>query len=259
MLHLVDAIATGEALIVLRVDDLAFELLRVLASWEEAPTYQMTEETFVTNTLADPLLGKGYGHSDESSDEIRVAIERAWKRLITKGLIVKDTLFAGAAVYKISKKGREMLSHPPEPRPRSTWDLPKEALHETIRQDVWAAYGRGDFETAVVNAMKAVEISVRNAGGYAATDLGADLMRKAFDPNENTADDRGRLTDLGQPKAEREAVAHLFAGAIGAYKNPGSHRRVTFDGPDEVSEILLLASHLLRIANRRAAVRAETP
>ena len=56
-------------------------------------------------------------------------------------------------------------------------------------------------------------------------------MRKAFDPKA------GPLTDTDSDKAEREARAHFFAGAIGSYKNPHSHRKVGLDDPDEAAEI----------------------
>jgi hypothetical protein len=52
------------------------------------------------------------------------------------------------------------------------------------------------------------------------SDIGVALMRKAFDKST------GPLTDMSNPEAEREALAHLFAGAIGSYKNPHSHRTV---------------------------------
>jgi uncharacterized protein (TIGR02391 family) len=55
-------------------------------------------------------------------------------------------------------------------------------LHPTIREDVWALYHRGKYDTAVLEAMKAVEVSVRAAAGLTAKDIGAPLMRKAFDP-----------------------------------------------------------------------------
>jgi len=41
--------------------------------------------------------------------------------------------------------------------------LPKDALHPKIREDVWALYHRAKYDTAVFEAMKAVEVAVRDA------------------------------------------------------------------------------------------------
>ncbi len=99
-------------------------------------------------------------------------------------------------------------------------------------------FSQGEYETAVFQAFKEVEVLVRYTGGYASTDLGVDLMRKAFNK------DNGPLTDMSTPVSEREALAHLFAGAIGSYKNPSSHRHVKIDA-EEAVEMIILASHLM--------------
>ena len=89
----------------------------------------------------------------------------------------------------------------------------KQDLHPTICKDVWALYHRGEYDTAVFVAMKAVEVAVRGAGGFTAKDIGASLMRRAFDTNS------GPLADETAEASERQALSDLFAGAIGTYKN----------------------------------------
>jgi uncharacterized protein (TIGR02391 family) len=131
--------------------------------------------------------------------------------------------------------------------------LTKETLHPKICEDVWQLFHRGKYDTAVFEATKAIEVAVREAvvGHSCAPLLGVKLMRGAFAPED------GPLTDKSTDVGERVARMELFAGAIGSYKNPHSHRNVALNDPDEAAEIITLANHLLRIVDARAAAKSR--
>lgn len=101
----------------------------------------------------------------------------------------------------------------------------------------------GDFETAAFAALKAVEVEVRRLSHFDDSDIGVRLMRKAFG-------ERGPLRDDSADPGEQVALMEFFAGAIGAFKNPASHRTVSFDDPVEAAEVVQVADLLLRILDR---------
>lgn len=123
--------------------------------------------------------------------------------------------------------------------------LPEHEFHPAISPKVESFFSQGAYDTAVFEAFKQVEIAVRKAGGYAEADIGVKLMRKAFNVKN------GDLTDPEQQESEKEARFFLFVGAIGAYKNPSSHRDVEITA-EEAIEMMALASLLLRIVDSRS-------
>ena len=146
-------------------------------------------------------------------------------------------------VYHPTKKGVQ-LKEDQFQRLIGKWTLvPSLLLHPLIVKKAYPALQREEFDTAVFRAFKAVEVRVRDLSRLPSDLVGTALMRKAFDV------DKGPLTDSAAPKAEREALSHMFSGAIGCYKNPHSHRDVqlTFN---EAFEMLLVASHLLQVLER---------
>jgi uncharacterized protein (TIGR02391 family) len=117
-------------------------------------------------------------------------------------------------------------------------------LHPLIERRVRRQFLLGEYELAALAALKQVEIRVRELAGASEGDIGVHLMRYAFNP------ENGILADPGQEIGERKATADLFAGAIGVFKNPSSHREVQFDDPTYASEVVLLADLLLRMLDR---------
>lgn len=163
-----------------------------------------------------------------------------------EGLIAPKPGTQGEWVF-VTRRGRQIVDRAGLESYRRSDLLPRHLLHPVITQKVWSAFIRGEYDTAVFQSFKEVEVAVRVAGGFTASDIGEKLMWKAFDVNS------GPLTDQNLPEEERLALQHLFVGAIGSYKNPQSHRNVSITDPTEAVEMILLASHLLRIVEIRAS------
>jgi uncharacterized protein (TIGR02391 family) len=113
-------------------------------------------------------------------------------------------------------------------------------------------FERGSYQTAVFEATRQVEVHVRELSHSGPESYGVALMRAAFRP------DGGPLA-TGETAAEREAIAALFAGTIGAFKNPSGHRVVHFDDLHEAADIIHLADLLLRMAARAAHRSGDNP
>jgi len=190
------------------------------------------------------LVGTVKEYPEQYRHQILEVLMEGWVWLEREGLIAprpgqdRDWIF-------ITRRGKQIKSRAKYRAYQDADILPRKFIHPSIIQKIWSSFIRGEYDTAVFQAFKEVEVSVRAAGGYSDTDYGTTLMRKAFEET------KGPLTNMAHPLSERQALGHLFAGAIGSYKNPQSHKNVSITDPIEAAEMIILASHLLKIVDSR--------
>ncbi len=183
------------------------------------------------------------------------ALAEAWGWLLSEGLLAE----AATALVKgqfpldgyafVTHFGERVARHP---RARE-WVAAERRLgmplHPRLEERARRQFVVGEFEAAAFIAMREVEIAVRELTEFDDTVIGTDLMNKAFGQG-------GPLADADIPRAEREGLQSLYRGAVAVFKNPASHRPLSFDDPVEAAEIVLFADLLLRIVDRARAVSA---
>lgn len=142
--------------------------------------------------------------------EIDRLVNSAWNWLERDGFIEPAPGMNGANGWRtFTPKGAAVANGQDMQKLRDALDFPKALLHPAIRESAWNGVVRSanstshnDLVNAVRGAFVAVEDAVRSAGGYAFTEYGERLMRKAFDPDTGPMGDR----DTSKPKAEREGL-----------------------------------------------------
>jgi uncharacterized protein (TIGR02391 family) len=201
-------IPEAEHLLALEPEELAGALLSSLQGEREPVTLL----NYVGSLFQ--IHNEAYPQEDRARIERAIAEARSW--LESQGFLATDPRQRGEWRL-LTRRARQHYTADNVAAFRKASALPQLLLHPRIRDKIWGTFLRGDHDTAVFQAFKEVEVAVREACAYEATDLGVPMMRRAFTPGI------GPLPDRSAPKAEQQALSDLFAGAIGSYKNPQSH------------------------------------
>ena len=249
---LLETLPDADFLLRLEPEELAGYLLEALEGSQQINLESVISHSYLSRSLqANTELRQKY--PPKHDDEILFALREAWQWLEREGFVApRPTDLSGGrslgmvTTYFVTRRGKK--SDTPEDIVTYRKADPSPKLHARIAQKVWATFLRGDYDTAVFQGFKEVEIAIREAGGYADTAHGTVLMRTAFNVQN------GNLTDPNQLKAERQGRSDLFAGAIGSYRNPLSHREVNLSA-EEATDMIILASHLLKIVDKRKQAR----
>jgi uncharacterized protein (TIGR02391 family) len=250
MYELPEVIPDVEVLLALQPEELAAKLVFLFQRHlERDPNWKPR----FANIEPEPFRSRDDSvapYPDTRREQVSVALAEAWSWLEAQGLLVPAPGTNGANGFRVlSRRARAFVDERDFTNFVIARRLPADAMHPRLASAVWLAFMRGDYDVAAFQAMKTVEIAVRDAAGLSAGDIGVPLMRRAFDIT------RGPLTDMEAEASERQARQNLFAGATGSYKNPHSHRDVQLDSAGEAIEIIMLANHLLRIVDARREVR----
>lgn len=216
--------------------ELSFFLLDYLKERNDEPYSKRNVSRSVTK-VSDDLP------DDVSRDELQRILSETIQWLENENFIAPDP-DERAEWFFITRRGRRVDSQKDFESYRKGSLLPRNSLNPILVEKVWHLFVGGDYDAAVLQAFKQIEIKIREAGGFDPGDYGVDLARKAFHPED------GVLTDHEAEEGEKEALSHLMAGALGYFKNPSSHREVGHEA-QAAAESIMFANYLLRVLEER--------
>ena len=144
----------------------------------------------------------------------------------------------------MAKSGANGSDRPPR---RTPGGLPN--LHVSIAVASGKQFANRHYDDAVFNAFKAVEDRVKKLTER--PEIGKRLMTLVLNENSPSLDVTSHNSDADQKGDEREGFKFLFMGALLGLRNPRGHGGHLATSQDEATEMLGLASMLMRMLRPR--------
>lgn len=225
-----------ETLLALEIPEAALVLLQHLASGNEGSSRM--RPVFMGNFFNEGLT-PARAYPAEHREAITEHLTMAWQWLLRENLLIPAPGNTHGWVC-VSSRGHKAVAREEFDKYRHAALLPRGILHPSMSATAFSAFVRGEYDIAIFASFRALENMVREVCEYPKEVLGVKLMRDAFDPKG------GPLTDRALAHAERESMAHVYAGAIGLFKNPTSHRLNAFTGAEQAVSLVLFANSLIK-------------
>ena len=201
--------------------------------------------------------GRFYTHEDtirsvsllkKRTNEWVNACRVAFGELFVAPPLASDDIRASGAVYPRLDKLRTLIAEvrtglankATETQEIKNHDL--DDLHPQIAKRSKELLLAGVLDVAVFNAFKTLEDAIRTKANAPADAVGVTLVKVAMNP-------MNPILTFSCVPAEQEAFHSLYRGALGAFKNPHSHRFVNIDIREAV-DLLRFATLLMRLLER---------
>jgi Protein of unknown function (Hypoth_ymh) len=177
MTSLPELINDVDFLLTMEAEELAATMLPLLAKSRQNAGVNLGN---YASSLFSANMG-GHRYDDRKQNQIILAVTEAWNWLEVQGLLIPAPGMNGTHGWRVlSRKAEALTSSADVKKFAKSRHLRREILHSRISDRVWSAFIRAEYDVAVFQAMKAVEVAVREVSGFGADELGVSLMRRAF-------------------------------------------------------------------------------
>lgn len=166
-------------------EDLGYHALAWLLNLERESPNTLHSRLFIAVVLSQELSRRSPGPAVRSGQEAYASdpayaerLDEMWDWLLAERLIAHDPGQSQDFV-RITAQGRQAAADPNFRERLRAVELLKRPLHPKLEK-VRRTFEEGDYDTAIHQAFKAVEVAVRDASGQSATAVGVDLVTQAF-------------------------------------------------------------------------------